>query len=251
MSQGICHLSTIAVRQTAEDSAPMQSQLLYGERFKFKERRKHWSRIETAFDSFEGWVPNNQVRVLTEEEIQLILEKKEYCYNIDLVSFISESQDSLITIPLGAEVTNSKLFGHTFDGNSRIHTEGEKSNLIETALLYLNSPVLKGGKSPFGIDNSGFVQMVYKVNGLLLFRTVEQQSNQGEVLSFIEECEPGDLAFFDDKEGVIDHVGIVLQDNYIIHAHGKVRIDRIDHTGIFNAEEKRYSHKLRVLKRML
>jgi cell wall-associated NlpC family hydrolase len=90
--------------------------------------------------------------------------------------------------------------------------------------------------------------MVYRICGFALQRDASQQAKQGEPLSFIEESEPGDLAFFDNEEGEITHVGIVLADNYIIHAHGKVRIDRLDHTGIFNTTSKNYSHNLRVIK---
>nr|MCU0352093.1 C40 family peptidase [Flavobacterium sp.] len=90
-----------------------------------------------------------------------------------------------------------------------------------------------------------------KINGYSLFRDASQQANQGEALSFIEESEPGDLAFFDNEEGKIIHVGIVLENNYIIHASGKVRIDRLDHLGIYNAETNRHTHKLRVLKKII
>ena len=249
MSFGICHLGAVAIRETADHHATMLSQLLYGDLFKIKEKRKHWSRVKTTFDSFEGWVANNQIRILTEQESDLAFQRKEHFYNVDLVSFVSQKSSGLTAIPLGAEVSHSELFGHTFEGGKIGNKSFTKTTIVEIASLYLNSPYLIGGKTPFGIDNSGFSQMVYKMSGQVLRRTVEEQSNQGEVLSFIEECEPGDLAFFDDNEGVIHHVGIVLEDNYIIHADGKVRIDRIDHTGIFNAEEKRYSHKLRVLKR--
>ena len=93
--------------------------------------------------------------------------------------------------------------------------------------------------------------MVYKLNGYKLPRDAAQQSKQGEALSFIEESEPGDLAFFDDEEGNIVHVGIIMMDNYIIHAHGKVRIDRLDHTGIFNVDSKTHTHKLRVIKKIV
>ena len=126
-----------------------------------------------------------------------------------------------------------------------------KKHLVETALLYLNAPYLWGGKTPFGIDCSGFTQMVYKLNGHRLKRDASQQATQGEALSFIEESEPGDLAFFDNAEGAITHVGIIMKDHYIIHAHGKVRIDRIDHTGIFNYEKRTHTHKLRVIKRIV
>ena len=123
--------------------------------------------------------------------------------------------------------------------------------MIKTAFSYLNAPYLWGGKTPFGIDCSGFSQMVYKLNGIQLKRDASQQAKQGATLSFIEESEPGDLAFFDNKEGAITHVGILLQDHRIIHAHGKVRIDLIDQTGIYNKEIQNHSHKLRMIKKII
>ena len=108
-----------------------------------------------------------------------------------------------------------------------------------------------GGKTPMGINASGFIQMVYKLNGYKLARHAAEQARQGESLSFIEESEPGDLAFFDSPDGVINHVGLMMKDNYILHADGKVRLDRIDHSGIYNAEVRRHTHKLRVIKKII
>jgi len=125
-----------------------------------------------------------------------------------------------------------------------------KSNLVRTAYKFLNAPFLWGGRTPFGVDCSGFTQMVYKINGYQLFRDAHQQASQGEVLSFIEECEPGDLAFFDNEEGEIIHTGILTDRKRIIHASGKVRMDVIDQEGIFNLELKRYTHRLRIIKRV-
>ena len=42
-----------------------------------------------------------------------------------------------------------------------------------------------------------------------------------------------------------------MKDNYIIHSHGKVRIDRIDHSGIFNVDTQQHTHKLRVIKKII
>ena len=137
-----------------------------------------------------------------------------------------------------------------FEG-SKTFNQKPKSDIVSTAFLYLNAPYLWGGKSPFGIDCSGFTQMVYKLCGYKLLRDAYQQSNQGDALSFIEESEPGDLAFFDNEEGKIIHVGIIMENNYIIHASGKVRIDRLDHLGIYNAEQNKHTHRLRVIKKIV
>ncbi|HAV55466.1 MAG TPA: hydrolase Nlp/P60, partial [Aequorivita sp.] len=154
------------------------------------------------------------------------------------------------SICLGSTISSSEFLKHHFEGKL-ISGILPKEHIIETALLYLNSPYLWGGKTPFGIDCSGFTQMVYKLNGYKLLRDASQQATQGEALSFIEESEPGDLAFFDNEEGKITHVGIIMKENYIIHAHGKVRIDRLDHSGIFNYEMRGHTHKLRVIKRIV
>jgi gamma-D-glutamyl-L-lysine dipeptidyl-peptidase len=168
----------------------------------------------------------------------------------DLVSFSSTANDLLIPVLLGSSVDNAAILGHRFEGKTTI-TETGKPGLVDTALLYLNAPFLWGGKTPFGIDCSGLTQMVYRIHGHRLKRHAADQAAQGDPLSFIEESEAGDLAFFDNKEGSIDHVGIIMKDNYIIHAYGKVRIDRLDHTGIFNAKQGRYTHPLRVIKKII
>ena len=139
-----------------------------------------------------------------------------------------------------------------FDGSISTTKKNElKVRLIENAYMFMNAPYLWGGKTPFGIDCSGLSQMVYKLNGIHLPRDAYQQAEKGITLSFVEEAEPGDLAFFDDAEGNITHVGILLENNLIIHASGKVRVDPIDHQGIFNKELNNYSHKLRLIKKII
>lgn len=250
MHYGICHLSIVPVRLTSDDTSELVSQLLYGELFKVKEERKFWARIEMTFDGQEGWVSKKQFQFLSEEDFNQFNTEQTKELSTDFISHIVTSKNIFQPITLGSRIDIIGLLGHTHEGNSKKPIP-KKSNLIETALLFLNSPYLWGGKTPFGIDCSGLTQMVYKINGYKLFRNTEKQATQGEALSFIEESEPGDLAFFDNTEGIINHVGIILKDNYIIHAHGHVRIDRIDHTGIFNTEEKIYSHKLRVIKKII
>ncbi|MCK5440951.1 MAG: C40 family peptidase [Maribacter sp.] len=248
MHYGICNLSIVPIRLIAENSAEMVSQLLYGEHYKILEQRKQWSKIRTAFDNCEGWVQNLQITLLTESEYQELDDTASPQYTADLVSFIETEKNYLLPIVMGSIINTSS--NHGYEG-SLVSAKKEKTNLIKTAVHYLNTPYLWGGKTPFGLDSSGFTQMVYKINGYGLLRKAAEQATQGDPLSFIEECEVGDLAFFDNSEGIIDHVGIIMDNNYIIHAHGKVRIDRIDHTGIFNNDTKTYTHQLRVIKQLI
>jgi len=249
MQYGICNLSIVPLRFEPRDPSEMVTQILYGEHFKILEKRKKWSRIRLAFDHYEGWMDNKQYIEITKDQYSNF-DTKEPCLAGDLVEFINTDQNQLIPIALGASLGALDFFNHTYEGH-KIYKQESKEHLIETALMYLNAPYLWGGKTSFGIDCSGFTQMVYKLNGYKLLRDASQQATQGVPLSFIEESEPGDLAFFDNEEGNITHVGIVMKDNYIIHAHGKVRIDRIDHTGIYNAEKKSYTHNLRVIKKVV
>lgn len=250
MPYGICPLSLIAVRLTADDGSRMITQLLYGDYFRILESRKHWSKIRVSGEKTEGWIKNDQYIALGDPEAKRITKNETTIHSRDLVSFSKTEQGVLIPILLGSNIGHTAIMSHNFEGTAT-RAEVDKSNLVSTALLYLNAPELDGGKSPFGIDNAGFTLMVYRINGVQLMRTAEEQAKQGEPLSFIEESEAGDLAFFDDREGNINHVGLIMPDNYIIHVNGKVRIDRIDHTGIFNREKRNYTHQLRVIKKII
>ena len=249
MQYGICNLSIVPLRLEPSDKSELVSQLLYGDFFKVLEYRKSWSKIRLAFDKYEGWIDNKQYIEISEGNYNS-LDKSPQKLSLDLVEFILDSDQQLHSILLGSCLQGLSLLKHSFDGNI-FEGESNKSNLVKTAFLYLNTPYLWGGKTPFGIDCSGFTQMVYKLNGYKLLRDASQQATQGEALSFIEESAPGDLAFFDNNEGQIIHVGIIMKDNYIIHAHGKVRVDRLDHSGIYNAEKRIHTHKLRVIKKIV
>lgn len=249
MQYGICLLSVVPVRPDKESSSALITQLLYGEHYKILEEQKKYSKIRVAYDGTEGWVLNMQITKIEEAKYTSIEKQKSLKHTEDILAHICTDTQNLLPIIIGSQLNTIEQFGHSFEGEY-IAKKQPKEKLVHTALLYLNSPFQIGGKTPFGIDAPGFTQMVYKINGYALGRSAEQQSKQGEALSFIEESQPGDLAFFDNHEGVIDHVGLILPNNHIIHAHGKVRIDRIDHTGIFNSEERLYSHKLRVIKKI-
>ena len=249
MQYGICNLGIVPIRLEASDKSELVTQALYGDLFKVLEQRKKWSRIRFAYDKYEGWIDNKQYFEI-EQSVYDQLANSEINLSKDLIEYVSNEADSLYPIPLGSDLNGLDILKHSFDGNS-ITTPSEKSNIIKTAFQYLNAPYLWGGKTPFGIDCSGFTQMVYKLNGYRLLRDASEQATQGMALSFIEESEPGDLAFFDNADGDIIHVGIIMADNYIIHAHGKVRIDRLDHSGIYNTDINSHTHRLRVIKKII
>ncbi len=247
MILGICNLSIVPVRIVDSDKSEMINQLIYGDIIEILEEKEKWVKIKSVFDDYIGWIDKKQYFKI-DDNITVDLKNPVYC--IDLVEFIENNNNELVTIPIGSDISNISLMNHKFDGKT-ISGKNNRNSIVNTALLFLNSPYLWGGKTPFGIDCSGFTQMVYKINGYKLSRDAKDQADQGETLSFIEESEAGDLAFFNNDQGDIIHVGIILQNNHIIHASGKVRIDRIDHSGIYNNDLNKHTHSLRYIKKII
>ena len=251
---GICNLSIIPLRIEPSDKSEIVSQVLFGEHFQILEVSKQWSKIKLQFGDYEGRVDSKQYQIISESSYNQLCEEV-IVLNSDLIEYVTGPNNFLMPIPLGSSLSflnfnEININNYDFEG-MKISGIKAKANIVNTSFMYLNSPYLWEGKTPFGIDCSGFTQMVYKLNGYHLLRDASQQALQGEALSFIEESEPGDLAFFDNEYGKIIHVGIIMNDNYIIHASGKVRIDRLDHLGIYNAEINKHTHKLRVIKKVI
>ena len=251
MKYGISNISIVPVRKEAADQSEMINQILFGEHFKVLDTRKKWVKIRLAHDSYEGWICNKQWKEITEDDYKQ-LDKDVPTITTDILDIVTKEYQQPIVIgsilpffKSGHARVNNDLY--KFEGLS---TQGyvKKEKLRENALIYLNAPYLWGGRSPLGIDCSGLTQMVYRLQGIDLPRDAYEQAKVGTTLSFVEESEAGDLAFFDDDEGKIIHVGIILEENYIIHASGKVRIDRIDQQGIFNNKIGAHTHKLRLIK---
>ena len=249
MQYGICPLSIVPLRAEPKNVSEQTSQLLYGEFFSILNQQKSWSKIQNTSDGYEGWVNNKNFKFVEKSIFQKLQTTKKR-YSAELVDFIWKDDIILFPTPIGSLVSSAQILGHRFEGKKMVDTK-QKENLVGTALHYLNSPYIWGGKSPFGIDCSGLVQCVYQLHGVQLPRDAYLQAEFGETLGFIDESEPGDLAFFDDDEGKITHVGIIMTDYHIIHAFGKVRIDRLDQTGIFNNSLNTHTHKLRVIKKIM
>lgn len=259
MNYGVCHLSVVPARREPSDQGEMVTQLLFGDAFEVHEEKDSWHRVRLEWDHCDCWIDRKQYIKVSKATFENLRDNPAPV-TTDLISLITDLKSGN-TFPI---VSGSSL-PFWYDGDVRIEdhlfrSEGSvrmfdqqpfRNSIVETAYSYLNAPYLWGGKTPFGIDCSGFVQSVFKQNGLRIKRDAWQQVEIGDSYSFVEEAQPGDLAFFDNEEGKIIHVGIVCAENRIIHASGKVRLDHYDHYGIFTPERGGYTHNLRIIKNTL
>lgn len=258
MSFGICPLSVVPVRSSASDKSEMVSQLLFGELVEVLETKgRKWLKVRCQHDNYVGWLTSQQIKPVTPTEFEAY--QTHFAYNLELMQAIM-ADDHFLPITLGARLPNFDgmrfYFGATsyqFSGQAVFpeNIEAGSAFVIKLARRYLQAPYLWGGRSPFGIDSSGLVQMVFQIAGFQLPREPQQQVQTGTVVDFIEQARPGDLAFFENRAGRIAHAGIILSEDTVIHVHGKVRIDKIDHYGIYNEADGKYTHRLRLIKRIL
>jgi hypothetical protein len=254
---GICRLSVVPVRAKGEDASELISQLLFGEHYTVlnsSDDRK-WIYIQNAFDNYEGWIDIKQHHSITFDYFEQ-LDNTEYkictdhtariLYNKNVVHVTIGAILPLLSNPLF--VTEEQL---AFNGEAKsLFQRWTIEQLLTVAKKYLNAPYLWGGKTPFGIDCSGLTQQVFRVSGYHLKRDSSQQICQGKEVTF-EEKLPGDLAFFKNDNGMMNHVGIVLPDDSIIHASGRVRIDGLDSEGILDEVSNKHTHKLFKIKRIV
>ena len=248
----------VPVRENPDDASEMVTQLLYGDHYAIIDRSEDakWMKIHIAYDEYEGWIDTKQHFLITDEYYDL-LNHTEFKICTDLTSDILYKKQ-LIHIVLGSvlPISSSEIFKVeeqlAFNGESKSMGERRTFDFLrQTAFKYQHTPYLWGGKSPFGIDCSGFTQQVFKISGYRLKRDASQQFLQGIEVTQISEAMPGDLAFFRNEKGNISHVGILLEDQDFIHASGYVRKDKLDENGIYNEEFSTYTHILAGIKRIL
>ena len=250
MKYGFCFLAVVPVRSQASDASEMISQMLFADVFQLMAIEDKWAKVKLAFDGYEGWIDKKQYFEISEEEY----------------FEIQKNWKSTITNTTGTVLIDNQTFPITFGSmlpnedsvvlaGKKIVFLSEKKQIsrfstVEIIDLYKGVPYLWGGRSPLGIDCSGFVQNVFKIKGVALSRDAYQQANQGNEVYSVKDIKPYDVMFFSNEKGKIIHTGIALEDNKIIHASGFVRIDRFDEKGILN-EYGIYTHLFHSVRRML
>ncbi|MBK7628281.1 MAG: C40 family peptidase [Bacteroidales bacterium] len=253
MERYICENVFVPLRSGPSHKSEMLSQVLFGEKYDVVDKAGKWIKVETLFDKYMGWLDMDHLQNTPDEDNAsgTTLNKSLLCYKNDKTKIVLEA---------GCEVYNPDFNKKQFNIGKNIYTTSDDfsssyfttdESFSDTALKFINSPYIWGGRIPSGIDCSGLVQLVYKIHGISIPRDSWQQAEAGRSIDFINESEPGDLVFFDNDRGKISHVGMIFSKGLIIHASGRVRIDSIDHQGIFKPEIKSYSHKLRTIRRIV
>jgi hypothetical protein len=256
MEYGICLLSVVPVRSEPSDKSEMVTQLLFGEVYRVEESASGWYRVILEYDGYPGWINAKQGTSIPEQMYNSVVSSR-WKVTTGLVTDLFDQDNNAVhlvpgsTIPFSG-VNSVRILNKTFTISGSLPEPGEipsSGSIIHYAMLFLNAPYLWGGRTPFGVDCSGFSQIVYKMAGVRLKRDAHQQAGQGTIVNFLSEGKPGDLLFFHDQEEKIIHTGILTDPTHVIHASGRVRIDPVDHFGIFDPELQQYTHRLRLVKK--
>ena len=238
MDYGICDLAVMPVRKEPSHTSEMVSQLLFNELYEVLDEKSGWFLVKAEEDGYEGWIQGIQHRALDATEVEELKAKPRYVTTHPVVAYqgLQLSMGTLLYEPMECAMRLPEGFSPTL--------------MLDLGQKLLGAPYLWGGRTAFGIDCSGFVQLCARAAGKMLPRDASQQVKEGELVYFLPEILPGDLAFFGNEDGHIIHVGMMLDTERILHASGRVRIDYLDQSGIFNKERNAHTHRLQVIKRL-
>lgn len=253
--------SVVPVRAEAREGAEQNTQMLFGELCTVIEEQPRWKRIRLDSDGQEGWADAKMICPLNEEELATYLSalKSSALVAFPMTYAVSENNGQTIPLTAGTRLANYKdgrfeVLGVGFRIDPSMVIEKplklNEQNLQQTVRFFLNTPYLWGGKNALGMDCSGFTQVIFSLFGRQLLRNASEQATQGKTVSELTKTQAGDLAFFKHQEGKISHVGIILDAERIIHCSGRVKVEKLDNNGIFNAEMGDYSHHLVKIKRI-
>ncbi|WP_085473034.1 C40 family peptidase [Sphingobacterium psychroaquaticum] len=250
---GRCNLTVVPLRAEASHRSEMVSQVLFGEEFVILQEEADWAFVRLHDPVYEGWIQKGQYVSLepmpggTASLIESLV--------VDVEGATARTAERVVHLVPGTKIMINDYRATTtewfeIEGKLRKPTIDDFDvELKRLVTHYKDTPYLWGGRSDAGIDCSGLTLACYRHFGIDLPRDAYQQAELGEVVDFLSEIKAGDLAFFDNADGKITHVGMMLDAETILHASARVRVDKMDSEGIFNKEWNRYTHKLRIVKR--
>ncbi len=261
MGYGIALHSVVPVRAEAREGAEQNTQMLFGELCAILEEQPRWYRIRLESDGQEGWADAKMICPMKPEEYKSHKTALKTAATVAMPMAYAVSENNGQTIPLtaGTKLTNYQdgrfeVLGVGFRIDpSMVITKSldlNEQNLLQAVRFFLNIPYLWGGKNAMGMDCSGFTQIVMSLFGKNLPRNASEQVTCGRIISALSKAKAGDLVFFDHEDGKISHVGIVIDPERVIHCSGRVKVEKLDETGVFNAETGSYSHHLVTIRRI-
>ena len=252
--------SIVPVRTEPREVAEQSTQMLFGELCTVLEQKPRWNRVKLLSDGQEGWVDAKMITLMSDDEYRTYSKDLSSAARVVFPMAYAVSENNGQTIPLtaGTQLVRYK------DGRFEVLGVGfriepsmvrvqpfamNQENLMQAVRFFLNIPYLWGGKNAMGMDCSGFTQTIMGLFGKNLLRNASEQAKQGEAVASLKETQAGDLVFFDHEDGRISHVGIVIDPERVIHCSGRVKVEKLDETGIFSAEQGEYSHHLVAIRR--
>ncbi|MFT4062006.1 MAG: SH3 domain-containing C40 family peptidase [Edaphocola sp.] len=257
MAYAVCSVSVLPLRAEPSHRAEQVSQVLFGERVEIIEENKNgWYLLRCEWDDYIGWAKKGQVQVLSYKEYR----KNLHFLNVGSRDVLLANYGQFALSPGSSlfQLRKKKITWHKeefeFKGKKlSLKLAGPSAEQVQHhGKMFIGAPYQWGGRSLLGIDCSGLTQVVYKLMNTRLPRDASEQAACGEQVAFLQEAQCGDLAFFDNEEGKINHVGILLNNHTILHAtdtSGRVVIDPIDNGGIISRRLRLRTHNLRVIKR--
>lgn len=249
--------SIVPVRALARESAEQNTQMLFGETCQITATSEdaRWYQVRLDGDGQEGWVDAKMVTPMTDKEYRAYRKAYASAAVVVFPMAYAMSENNGQTIPLTA---GTRLPDYQ-DGRFSVLGVGfridpgmvavqplvlNELNLLQAVRFFLNVPYLWGGRNALGMDCSGFTQVVMGLFGKRLLRNASEQATQGRTVTDLNKAKAGDLAFFDHTDGRISHVGLVIDSSRIIHCSGRVKVEKLDATGIWSAERGDYTHHL-------
>ena len=259
--------SIVPMRAEAREGSEQQTQMLFGETCTILEQIPRWNRVKLDSDGQEGWVDAKMITAMSAAEYKSHREALKTAALVSMPMAYAVSENNRQTIPLTAA---TQLTGYR-DGRFEVLGVGfridpgmvitrpmelNQANLLQAIRFFLNVPYLWGGKNALGMDCSGFTQTIMSLFGRHLLRNASEQATQGRKIAGLQKAQAGDLVFFDHEDGRISHVGIVIDSERVAHCSGRVKVEKLDETGIFSIEQAdkehpqgRYTHHLVSIRR--